>query len=77
MKTAEAHNAQLTGKVELPSHAWSVPRLRQYICTECGGDATVAWANDSDKDIDCFGAVIHPKERLCLACAKKRGNRFF
>jgi hypothetical protein len=49
----------------------------QFRCTSCGGDATVAWANDKKKDINVFGAILKPGERLCLACGKRRGVGFF
>lgn len=50
---------------------------KEYKCTQCGGDAYVAWHNDSKKDKDFFGAILHPGERLCLSCGKKRGVKFF
>jgi hypothetical protein len=51
-------------------------KSKLFLCTQCGGDATIAWENKTKKDIDCFGGKIKPKERLCLACGKKMGVNF-
>ncbi len=48
-----------------------------YICTDCGGDAFVSWANSTKKDTLCFGVILKPGERICLPCGKKRGVGFF
>ena len=52
------------------------PINKKYPCTQCGGDAYIAWANDKKKNIDCFGAILKPGERLCLTCGRKRGVNF-
>jgi len=42
-----------------------------YICTECGGDATIAmtaWKDNTGKNYYKKG------ERLCMKCHKKRTN---
>lgn len=49
---------------------------KKWICTQCGGDAYIAWGNDTKKDQNYFGAIIKPGERLCLVCGKKRGVNF-
>lgn len=49
----------------------------KYICTDCGGDATIAWSNTTKKDKNYFGAIFKTGERVCLPCGKKRGVNFF
>ncbi len=55
-----------------------------YICTNCGGDAYIAYApdtikrgKDKGKEIPSWNGKILPGERLCLTCGKKRSINFF
>ena len=50
--------------------------VSSYICTECGGDATIAMAGWKDNNT---GKNHYKKgERLCMRCHKKRtGVGFF
>jgi hypothetical protein len=55
----------------------------EYKCTECGGDATVAYVpgtikrgKDKGKEIASWGGKIKPNERICLRCGRKRGLKF-
>lgn len=48
---------------------------KKYICTDCGGDATVAFTKF--RDIKNKKWIIKIGERLCLLCARKRGVIFF
>jgi len=55
----------------------NIPAPNVYVCTACGGDATIAWHNSTKKNKKFFGIVLKPSERLCLSCGKKRGIIFF
>lgn len=49
----------------------------KHICTDCGGDATLGWVNpNKKKNMNCFGAIIKPGERICMTCGKKSGVKF-
>lgn len=54
----------------------------QYPCTECNGDATIAYIPDRIKQGKRKGeekpgwdGLVLPGERLCSRCFKKRGGR--
>lgn len=47
---------------------------KKYICTQCGGDATIGYS--ASKKATWFGKV-KPGERICLVCGYKRGITFF
>jgi hypothetical protein len=48
---------------------------QKFPCTECGGNATVAYVANKDSD---WGGKIKKDERLCLVCGAKRlGFNFF
>ena len=56
----------------------------KFRCTECEGDAFIAYApekikrgKDKGKEIASWGGKVLPGERLCLSCGKKRGVNFF
>ena len=46
-----------------------LPEEKEYVCTECGGDAFIAYIV---KDRDDWGGLIKKGERLCLVCGRKR-----
>lgn len=57
---------------------------KSHTCTKCGGDATIAYipttikrGKNKGKQIPSWDGLIHPGERICLQCGKKRGIRFF
>lgn len=43
--------------------------VKIYLCTECGGDAYMAY---SARTKDDWGGKIKKNERLCLTCGRKR-----
>ena len=49
---------------------------KKYICTECKGEAYIAYSARNKKD---WNGLIKKEERLCLVCGKKRlkGLAFF
>ncbi len=56
----------------------------KYICTECGGDATVAYSpstiksgKNKGKEKPGWDDKVLPGERICLPCGRKRGITFF
>jgi hypothetical protein len=48
---------------------------KKYSCTECGGDALLGFSKWEKADTK--GWIIGPKERLCSACARKRGVSYY
>lgn len=55
----------------------------EYKCTECGGDAMIAFApstikrgKNKGKQIDRWDGKVKPGERICLPCGRKRGLKF-
>jgi hypothetical protein len=57
---------------------------KKYICTECGGDATIAYApetikrgRDKGKEKPSWNGLVLPGERICILCGRKRGIKFF
>lgn len=57
---------------------------KKYVCTECGGDATIAYCattiksgKNKGKEKASWGGLVQAGERLCLSCGKKRGINFF
>ena len=46
-----------------------------FICTECGGDATVAYTSGRRKE--AWNGMVKKGERVCMRCGAKRGIRFF
>jgi len=51
------------------------PSAHKHPCTECKGDAFVAfgfWKDGKEKK-----PLVKRGERLCLACASKRGVKFW
>ena len=46
----------------------------EYPCTECGGDAFIAYSAKKNGD---WGGLVKPGERICLPCGKRRGINFF
>lgn len=62
----------------------STETKKVYKCTDCGGDATVAYApdtikrgKDKGKQRPGWDGKVLPGERLCLLCGRKRGINFF
>ena len=58
--------------------------MEKYTCTECGGDAMLAYVPETIKrgklkgaERASWGGLILPGERICLACGRKRGVNFF
>lgn len=47
----------------------------EFPCTECGGDAFVAYA--AGKKNDAWNGKVKRGERLCTACFVKRGGQRF
>ncbi len=47
-----------------------------YKCTNCGGDATIAYGSNK-KDDKAWDGLVKKGERICLACGRKRGINFF
>ncbi len=54
------------------------------ICTQCGGDAFIAYAPETIKRGKLKGqqraswnGLVQPGELICLPCGKKRGINFF
>jgi hypothetical protein len=55
---------------------------KEYKCTECGGDATLAYipntikrGKNKGKEIDGWDGLIKAGERICTRCFVKRGGR--
>lgn len=55
-----------------------------YKCTQCGGDATFAYSDetikrgkDKGKKRDGWGGLVKAGERLCIPCGRKRGINFW
>lgn len=51
-----------------------------FKCTECGGDAWIAYSpntikrgKDKGKEVPGWDGKILPGERICTSCAMKRG----
>ena len=44
------------------------PAPKQYLCTECGGDAFIAYSAG-------FDDKVKPGERLCTRCFVRRGGK--
>lgn len=60
--------------------------IKKYPCTECGGDATMAFSpttikrgKDKGKETPGWDGKVLPGERICMRCGGKRGlkNPFF
>jgi len=56
---------------------------QKYFCTECGGDATLAYSpntikrgKDKGKETAGWNGLILPGERICMSCGRKRGLKF-
>jgi hypothetical protein len=49
-------------------------RPKQYPCTECGGDASIAYSANGESN---WGGRVKEGERLCTRCFKKRGGTAF
>ena len=45
---------------------------KQYLCTECGGDAYIAYSADKNGD---WGGLVKVGERVCTRCFRKRGGK--
>lgn len=57
---------------------------KQYKCTNCGGDAMMAYVPETvkrgknkGKQKPSWYGLVQPGERLCLSCGKRRGINFF
>jgi hypothetical protein len=53
----------------------------KYPCTECGGDAFIAYSASTIKsgkrkgeEEDSWGGLVKAGERLCTSCFRKRGG---
>jgi hypothetical protein len=46
---------------------------KKYYCTECNGDAYIAYTAKKKKD---WGGLIKKGERLCISCGKKRLGKY-
>jgi len=52
-----------------------VPPVRMnYVCTSCGGDATVAYTCD-EKRLTSWNGLVKRGERVCSKCFQKRGGK--
>lgn len=58
-------------------------KQQDYICTDCGGDATIAYVartikrgKSKGQQRASWGGQILPNERICLPCGRKRGIKF-
>lgn len=58
----------------------------KYPCTECKGDAFIAYAHGTyksgkkkgqPKKGSDWGGLVKPDERLCTSCFRKRGGKPF
>ncbi len=54
----------------------------KYVCTNCGGDATLAYVaetikrgKDKGKQRAAWDGLVQPNERLCTSCFSKRGGK--
>ena len=45
-----------------------------YPCTQCGGDATIAYLAGKKKGKD-WGGKVKKGERLCTRCFQQRGGK--
>lgn len=52
----------------------SIGTTEKYICTDCGGDAMIAYTASKKTD---WNGLIKIGERVCLLCARKRNIKFF
>jgi hypothetical protein len=59
-------------------------KKHEFQCTECGGDATIAYCAETIKrgkhkgeERESWGGLVKPGERLCIICGRKRGIKFF
>ena len=48
------------------------PKVYEYPCTECGGDAYIGYMAKKGSD---WGGLVYCGERLCTACFKRRGGK--
>lgn len=55
----------------------------QFECTECKGDATLAYVpneikrgKNKGKQTPGWNGKIQPGERICMSCGRKRGLKF-
>jgi hypothetical protein len=49
---------------------------KEYPCTDCGGDAYIGYPAGRRKT-ESWGGLVKKGERLCLACGRRRGIKFF
>jgi hypothetical protein len=59
-------------------------KAKVYKCTDCGGDATVAYtpttvksSKNKGKQKPSWGGLVLAGERVCILCGRKRGIKFF
>lgn len=45
--------------------------IRQFLCTNCGGDAFLAYTSKPGAD---WGGKVKPDERLCDKCFRSRSG---
>lgn len=57
---------------------------KEFKCTECKGDAYIAYApetiksgKDKGKEVPAWNGLVLPGERICLTCGRKRGIKFY
>lgn len=57
-------------------------KIHEWPCTECGGDATIAYSpntiksgKNKGKQTPGWDGKVLPGERICTLCAMKRGIR--
>lgn len=50
------------------------PRQPVYACTECGGDAFIAYGSSKQ---DSWDGKVKKGERLCTKCFRRRGGQPF
>lgn len=55
----------------------------EYPCTECNGNAYIAYSpnkikrgKDKGKETASWDGKILPGERICMSCGRKRGLKF-
>lgn len=51
-----------------------VERPREYPCTQCGGDAFLAYTAGEEPGAD-WGGRVKRGERICLRCFRSRGGK--